>query len=110
MMSITYAVVTTGTLRLTVQLLYLHQPRGGLNLSKSTAKFRPSLPLFNRTDELGRDKIALIAKQALETICPIWKTSGTALERVHSSKCQPQTLNIQRRAPLWSIKLFSFRM
>lgn len=105
MMHITYAVKTSGILnRRTLQLPQPRETRRwNSDGSKSEAKFSPTLQSHDKMC-LGEwmirwgTKWLSITSRLLKISVQYCKSSTERLKRLHSSKCQQQTLNIQRRA------------
>lgn len=105
MIRITYAVKTTGILnRHTVQLPQPWETRlWNLNASKSEAKCSPTLQSHDEVclgnEWFGEGQNSYLSQARLLKISVQYcKSSAEPLKRLHSSKCQQQTLNIQRRA------------
>lgn len=106
MSHITYAVKTSGILnRHTAQLPPPRETaRWNLNASKSAAKFSPTLSVPTikcvwENEWFGEGQNSYLSQARLLKISVQYcKSSTERLKRLHSSKCQQQTLNIQGRA------------
>lgn len=107
MIYITYAGETSGMLnRLRVQLPQPWERRdGGIQMHQSlkpNSVQRTPVPwwnVFGRMNDSVRDKTAIRHKPGSWKISVQYcKSSTERLKRLHSSKCQQQTLNIQRHA------------
>lgn len=101
MIHITYAFKASGILN-----RHAAQLPPNPNASKSEAKFSPTLGSHDRTMRSGEWRIRWGTKRLSITSLPssrkylsnIANLQRGRLKRLHSSKCQQHTLNIQRRA------------